>query len=168
MTFHIPSKDTYQIRPWMRSVFVTQVSLESLRYNHWKLNLTSAGTGANWEPVERAVWGWASTESNCGTQGAAFMPFKCYWKSLPQSGFIVHEYDPIFLGGGKYLNNNKSMVILHCLGWGCVSKCWRALCRAVNLKYTGGCVLFKTAREWTCLYTCEMEIYPCKYYDSHC
>lgn len=31
VTFHIPSKDTYHIRPWMRSVFVTQVSLESLR-----------------------------------------------------------------------------------------------------------------------------------------
>lgn len=149
----------------MRSVSVTQVSLESLRlqplevesYKRW-----------NWSELRACgascVWGWASTESNCGTQGAAVIPFKA---ATGSPCLKVHEWDPIFSGGEIFkrqqIYGNTSLFGLRvCL------KVLTGFMPSPKFKILPMDVfLTKTAREWTCLYTCEMEIYPCKYYNSH-
>lgn len=120
VTFHIPSKDTYQIRPWMRSVSVTQVSLESLRLQPLEVESLQA---LELERTE-SLWSELCGGGRALSQTAEHRVQRLH--SLQGSYWFrpclkVHEWDPIFWGG-KYLKNNKSMVILHCLGWGCVSK----------------------------------------------
>lgn len=90
MTFHafqIPSKDTYtKLRPWMRSVFVTQVSLESLRLQPLEVESLEALELERTESLWSELCGGGRALSQTAEHRVQRLHSLqgSYWKSLPQ------------------------------------------------------------------------------------
>lgn len=68
---------------------------------------------------------------------------------------------PHFLGG-KIFKKQQIYGNTSLFGLGVCLKALKRFMPSPKFEIYGWMCFIKAAREWTCLYTCEMEIYPCK------
>ena len=150
MTCHIPSKDAYQIK-----------TMDALSICH--ASFTRISEALELERTE-SLWSELCGGGRALSQTAEHRVQRLH--SLQGSYWFrpclkVHEWDPIFFGGEIFrkqqIYGNASLFGLRvCL------KVLKGFMPSPKFEIYGWMCFIKTAREWTCLYTCEMEIYPCK------